>query len=74
MKDSKAAKRSGPEIEKTGKKLKSDGGKKNPSLAKSFASALTTKAQMSDAEATDVVNSATKENIDDNGNNDSSKD
>ena len=43
-------------------------------LDKSFSSALTTKSQMSDAEAADVVNSATKENIDDNGNNDSSKD
>ena len=56
IKEFKDAKRSGPEIENTGKKLKSDGGKKNMSLAKSFASALTTKAQMSDAEAADIIN------------------
>ena len=43
MKEFKAAKHSGPEIENTGKKSKSDGGKKNTSLAKRFASALTTK-------------------------------
>ena len=73
MKDSKAAKRSGPEIEKTGKKLKSDGGKKNQSLAKSFASALATKAQMSDEEAADIVNSVMKENIDNDDHNNSSK-
>ena len=74
MKEFKAAKCSGPEIKNTGKKLKSDGGKKNPSPAKSFASAPTTKAQMSDAEAADVVNSVMKENIDDNDNNDLSND
>ena len=72
MKDFKTAKRSGPEIKKTGKKLKSNGGKNNMSLAKIFASALTTKAQMSDAEAADIINSAMKENIDDDDDNDDS--
>ena len=61
MKELKAVKRSSPEIENTGKKFKSDGGKKNMSLAKSFASALTTKAQMSDAEVADIINSFMKE-------------
>ena len=75
MKEFKAAKRSGPEIENTGKKVKSDVGKKNLILAKSFASDLTTKAQMSDEEAADIVNSVMKENIGDNDDdNDSSKD
>ena len=74
MKDFKAAKRSGPLIENTGNKLNYDGGKKNLSLAKSFARDLTTKAQMSDAETADIINSVTKENIDDDNNNDSSKD
>ena len=60
MKEFKAAKRSGPDIENTGKKLKYDGGKNNLILAKSFASALTTKAQMSDAESADIVNSVMK--------------
>ena len=60
MKEFKAVKRSGPEIENTGKKLKSDGRKKNLSLAKSFAGALTTKAQMSDTEAADIINSVMK--------------
>ena len=61
MKEFKIAKRSGPEIEKTGNRLKSDGGKKNMSLAKRFASALSTKAQMSDEKSTDIVNSVMKE-------------
>ena len=75
MKYFKAEKCSGSEIEKTRNKLKSDGGKKNLSLAKSFTSALTTKYQMSDAEAADIVNSVMKENIgDDDDNNDSSRD
>ena len=74
MKEFKAANRSGPEIEKTGNKLKSDGGKKNLILARSFANTLTTKAQMSDTEAADVINSVMKENIDNDDNNDSSKD
>ena len=73
MKEFKAAKRSGPDIENTGKKLKYDSGKKNLILAKSFASALTIKAQMSDAEAADIVNSVMKENIDDDDDKDSSK-
>ena len=73
MKELKAAKHSGPEIENTGKKFNSDGGKKNLSLAKSFASALATKAQMSDAEAADIVNSVMKENIDNDDHNNSSK-
>ena len=60
MKDVKAAKSSRPEIEKTGKKLNSDGRKKNLGLAKSIANALTTKAQMSDAEAADIINSVMK--------------
>ena len=74
MKEFKSAKCSGPEIEKTGNKLKSDGVKKNLSLAKSFTSALTTKAQMYNAEAADIINSVMKENIDDDDDNDSSKD
>ena len=73
MKEFKAAKRSGPEIENTGKKLKSGGGKKNMSIAKIFASALTTKDQMPDAEAADIINSVMKKNIDDDDDNDSSK-
>ena len=74
MKEFKAAKRSCPEIEKTGKDVNSDGGKKNLSLAKSFASAFTIKAQILDAEAADIVNSVMKENIGSNDNdNDSSK-
>ena len=73
MKEFKTAKRSGPEIENTGKKLKSDGGKENLSLAKSVASTLTTRAQLSDADATDIINSVTKESIDDDNDNDSSK-
>ena len=73
MKEFKASKRSGPEIENTGKKLNSDGRKKNTNLAKIFASALTTKAKMSDAEAADIINSVMKENIENNGDNDSSK-
>ena len=73
MKEFKTAKRIGPEIENTGKKLNSDGGKKNMSLAKIFARALTTKAQMSDTEAADIVNSVMKENIDNDDHNDSSK-
>ena len=60
IKEFKAAKRSGPEIEKTGKKLKSYGGKNNLSLAKIFAITLTTKAQMSDVEAVDIINSVMK--------------
>ena len=60
MKEFKAAKHGSPEIEKTGKKSNSDGQKKNMSLAKSFASALTTKSQMSDAEAADIINSVMK--------------
>ena len=75
MKEFKAAKRSGPEIENTEKKVKSDVGKKNLILAKSFAIDLTTKAQMSDEEAADIVNSVMKENIGDNDDdNDPSKD
>ena len=74
MKEFKAVKRSGPEIEKTGKKLKSDRRKNNLSLAKSFVSALTTKAQISNAEAADIINSVMKENIDNNDDNCSSKD
>ena len=70
MKEFKAEKRSGPEIENTGKKVKSDGRKKNLSLAKSFASNLTTKSQISDTEAADIVNSVMKENIGDNNDND----
>ena len=70
MKEFKAAKCSGPEIKNTGKKLKSDSRKKNLSLVKIFASALTTKAQMSDAEAVDIINSVMKENIDNDDNND----
>ena len=58
----------------TGKKLKSNGRKNNLGLAKSFASDLTTKAQMYDAEAADIVNSVMRENIDDDDHNDSSKD
>ena len=73
MKEFKTAHRSGPEIEKTGKKLKSDGRNNNLSLAKSSANALTTKSPMSDAEAADIVNSVTKENIDYNDHNESSK-
>ena len=73
MKEFKAMKLSGPKIEKTGKKLKSDGWKKNLGLAKSFASALTTKSQMSNAEDADIVNSVMKENIEDDDDNDSSK-
>ena len=73
MKEFKAEKCSGPEIEKTINKLKSDGGKKNLSLVKIFASALTTKAQMSDAEAADIVNLVMKENIDKDDDNESSK-
>ena len=65
MKYFKAEKRSGPEIEKTRKKVKSDGVKKNLSLAKIFTSALTTKYKMSDAKAADIVNSVMKENIGD---------
>ena len=71
MKEFKAAKRSGSKIEKTGKKLKSDGRKNNLS---SFASTFTTKAQMFDAEAADIINSVMKENIGDDDDNDSSKD
>ena len=73
MREFKAAKLSGPEIKNTGQKLKSDGGKKNLSLAKSFARALTTKSQMSDTEAADIINSVMKKYIDDDDNNDSSK-
>ena len=74
MKEFKAAKRRGPEFKNNREKLISDGGKKNLSLAKSFSSALTTKAQMSDAEAADIVNSVMKENIDNDDDNNSSKD
>ena len=74
IKEFKAAKHSGPEIKKTGNKLKPDGGKKNLSLAKIFTSSLTTKAQMSDAEAVDIINSVIRENIDNDNDNDSSKD
>ena len=69
MKEFKAAKHICLETENTGKKLKSDGGKKNLSLAKSFSSPLSIKAQMSDAEAADIVNSVMKENIYDDNNN-----
>ena len=74
MKEFKAEKSSSPEIEKTGKKQKSDGRKKSLTLAKSFASTLTIKAQIFDAEDADIVNSVIKENIYDDDNNDSSKD
>ena len=73
MKEFKDAKRSSPEIENTGKKLNPDGRKNNVSLAKIFDSALTTKAQMSDAEAADIVNLVMKENIDIDNDNESSK-
>ena len=75
MKYFKAAKRSGPEFKKTGKKVKFDGRKKNLSLAKRLASALTAKAQIHNAEAANIFNSVMKEKIDDdNDDNDSSKD
>ena len=60
MKELKAAKYSGPEIEKNRKKLKSDGKKKILGLAKIFDSALTTRYQMSEAEAADIINSVMK--------------
>ena len=60
MKEFKTEKHSDPEIENTGNKLNSDGGMNNLSLAKGFTSALTTKYQMSDAEAADIVRSVMK--------------
>ena len=73
MKEFKATKQTGPELESTGKKLESDDGNKNMSPAKSFARALTSKAQLSNAEAAGIINSVINKKIDDDDNYDSSK-